>query len=62
MKPFKSITELQIQVRMGKKYWVVARCDNDPELVGTVTGSGIPAKASEFPEGSTYTTIFEVYG
>jgi hypothetical protein len=71
MKPFKRITELQVQVRgerglkrtkNGKKYWVVARCDDNPELVGTVTSSGTPARAQDIPEGSTFTTIFEVYG
>ena len=68
MKPFKLITELQVQVRgvgglkqttkkKGDKYWVVARCDSNPELVGTVTSSGTPARAQDIPEGST----FEVY-
>ena len=66
----KTITELQVQIlsdgheKKNKKYWVVARCDIDPGLVGNIesVGVGLPARACNVPEGSTFTTIFEVPG
>jgi len=39
-----------------RKVWVVTRCDDDPELIGTVLDCGNPGRAEDYPIGSEYHT------
>lgn len=51
-----------LTVEKGKKgkVWGITRCDNDPGVVGEITGYGIPRRASDLPLGSTFETIFKI--
>ena len=60
---FNSITIIEVQKRTSagnNQVWVVTRCDNDPDVVGTVTGCGLPCRANDVPLGTTFQTILTI--
>jgi hypothetical protein len=50
------VTVLEV-IKKKNKVWVITRCDSQPELVGEVTGSGVPCRAKDAPIGTTYQMI-----
>jgi hypothetical protein len=54
------ITQLEVQTNNKKKRWIITRCDEDSEVVGTCTACGVPAKAEDMPVGTTFQTILAI--
>ena len=53
-------TILEVRIKDNKKVWVITRHDADTSLIGEVTSSGTPARASDLPVGTTFESILMI--